>query len=90
MYTFSDESKATAVGLLNTADVAAPPSPEYPFAPVPAIVKMMSSASAVGDDEEGLDVGFEEGNPAFSTTIRIRLLLESATYTFPDESKATP
>ena len=81
MCTFPDESKATPVGYFNAADVAAPPSPEYPYVPVPATVRMMSSASAVGDDEEGLDVGFEEdglyvgfeeGNPAFSATFRTR------------------
>src|SRR5437764_969547 len=40
MNRFPDESTATAVGPFNCALVAAPPSPEYPGAPVPAIVEI--------------------------------------------------
>ena len=41
MYTFPDESKSTPEGKFNSADVAAPPSPEYPNVPVPAMVEIL-------------------------------------------------
>ncbi len=43
-----EESTATPEGRESSADVAAPPSPEYPARPVPATVEMSPAAAAAG------------------------------------------
>src|SRR5262245_53837858 len=43
MYKLPDASTTTATGELICAEVAGPPSPENPLAPVPATVRMMPS-----------------------------------------------